>query len=206
MLRGIFGTQQQSNQLIESILTNMIQEGLDAEENTGVSQTTLENIRNNATVVDDTSEISQCSICLESINVGENRAILSCEHVFHLSCIERWCSTHNSCPICRRPIEREQPPQEQERSQRTQRIIVSNITTVQIAFHINESIFHTYWYSSNTIVDIFNYLSQMQNTYVRIMLQINTKIFKTTESYEYLSQTFSHHGIVGNVDAYVQIL
>lgn len=205
MFSGFFGTRQQSNQLIESILSNMIQEGIDDEESVGVSQATMENLRNNASVINESQPIQQCSICLESINVGESCASLPCEHMFHLSCIERWCSSHNSCPMCRRPIDTERP-QVQARNQRTQRIIVNNITSVQIAFHINESVFNTYWYSCNTIVDIFNYLSQMQNSYARIMIQINSKIFKTTESYEYLAQTLTHHGIVGNVEAYVHIL
>ena len=203
MFNGISGSR---HQLVEMILSNMIQEGLDGEESVGVSQTTMENLRSNATVVSESeSSTHQCSICLESINVGESCTSLSCEHVFHLSCIERWCTSHNSCPMCRRPIDTERP-QVQTRNQRTQRIIVNNITSVQIAFHINENILNTYWYSCNTIVDIFNYLSQMQNSYARIMLQINSKIFKTTESYEYLAQTLTQHGIVGNVEAYVHIL
>ena len=201
MFSALFGTRRQSNQLIESILTNMI---LEHEENAGVSQVTMENLRTNATVVQAGSPLQQCSICLEMINEGETCANLPCDHIFHLSCIERWCTSHNSCPMCRRPIDTDRP--QVQPGTRTQRIIVNNITTVEIAFYINESVFNTYWYSCDTMIDVFNFLSQMQNSYARIMVQMNSKIFKTTESYEFLSQTLTQHGIVGHVDAYVSIL
>ena len=171
MFSGIFGSRQQSNQLLESILSNMINEGLENTESVGVSEAAMENLRNNANVVNDSETVQQCSICLENINSGESRASLPCNHVFHLSCVERWCMSHNSCPLCRRHIDVERP-QVQPRNQRTQRIIVNNITSVHIAFHINENTFNTYWYSYNTLVDIFNYLLFMNNLKVFKVLLI----------------------------------
>ncbi|CAD8053240.1 unnamed protein product [Paramecium sonneborni] len=43
-----------------------------------------------------------CSICLCSF---QNQGILlSCKHLFHVKCIEKWFFTNNSCPVCRQKI------------------------------------------------------------------------------------------------------
>ena len=41
----------------------------------------------------------QCAICLENF---ENTAAFlpNCRHFFHQTCIERWRSQKNSCPLC----------------------------------------------------------------------------------------------------------
>jgi hypothetical protein len=45
-----------------------------------------------------------CTICTESMASGRS---LTCGHVFHSHCIERWLMRKNSCPICRteQPVE-----------------------------------------------------------------------------------------------------
>tara|TARA_Y100000816_G_C25911961_1_gene475627 strand:+ start:202 stop:684 length:483 start_codon:yes stop_codon:yes gene_type:complete len=42
----------------------------------------------------------ECSICMEIIDpiFGFDTY---CGHTFHLECINRWCATNNSCPMCR---------------------------------------------------------------------------------------------------------
>lgn len=44
---------------------------------------------------------SACSICLEVFTLGVEVSVLSCRHVFHFNCIQRWICESNSCPICR---------------------------------------------------------------------------------------------------------
>jgi len=47
-------------------------------------------------------EIPDCAICLNEINVGAKIAILPCNHVFNLGCIENWFNQNKStCPLCR---------------------------------------------------------------------------------------------------------
>jgi len=41
-----------------------------------------------------------CSICFENINPNDSLK-LSCNHIFHSSCINMWISKKNTCPICR---------------------------------------------------------------------------------------------------------
>jgi len=47
-----------------------------------------------------------CPICLESFKEGLYKRILSCSHIFHKKCIDKWIknSLECSCPICRKTI------------------------------------------------------------------------------------------------------
>jgi hypothetical protein len=42
----------------------------------------------------------ECSICFESIGFTA-KYITKCQHTFHTGCINKWCKTNNSCPLCR---------------------------------------------------------------------------------------------------------
>lgn len=41
-----------------------------------------------------------CSICLEKLK-NDKCVILSCEHIYHKTCIQKWLKKNNSCPNCR---------------------------------------------------------------------------------------------------------
>ena len=45
----------------------------------------------------------QCSICIESFEIGRNMMRLDCDgkHAFCQVCIEGWFADHNTCPLCR---------------------------------------------------------------------------------------------------------
>ncbi|KAJ6752397.1 hypothetical protein OIU85_002794 [Salix viminalis] len=44
-----------------------------------------------------------CAICLSEFLEGEGIRVLGrCNHGFHVHCIEKWLSSHSSCPTCRR--------------------------------------------------------------------------------------------------------
>ena len=43
-----------------------------------------------------------CTICLDFL--GDEPKTLPCGHKFHEPCITRWCSTRQTCPICRRRV------------------------------------------------------------------------------------------------------
>jgi hypothetical protein len=46
-----------------------------------------------------------CPICLEEVIESENnRKVLHCNHIFHANCINRWLTTRNQCPVCRRRV------------------------------------------------------------------------------------------------------
>lgn len=49
-------------------------------------------------------EFTECSICLESYQIGEDVRVLSCKHCFHKPCIDSWLGTMLRCPICRNAV------------------------------------------------------------------------------------------------------
>ncbi|XWS29413.1 hypothetical protein CRYUN_Cryun24cG0027500 [Craigia yunnanensis] len=45
---------------------------------------------------------SECVICLSDFTSGDRvRLLPKCNHGFHVRCIDKWLSTHSSCPKCR---------------------------------------------------------------------------------------------------------
>jgi hypothetical protein len=48
---------------------------------------------------------AECTICLTEVSRGEDVVILPCKHWFHDECGVMWLKQHNTCPVCRHPIE-----------------------------------------------------------------------------------------------------
>lgn len=47
---------------------------------------------------------AECSICMESLEVGIEVLELPCKHWFHGECVSAWLREHDVCPLCRRGI------------------------------------------------------------------------------------------------------
>ncbi|KAK5874238.1 hypothetical protein PBY51_019205 [Eleginops maclovinus] len=47
------------------------------------------------------SESNMCAVCLESYKTGEMVTVLTCDHIFHKSCIEPWLLERRTCPMCK---------------------------------------------------------------------------------------------------------
>jgi E3 ubiquitin-protein ligase RNF115/126 len=61
---------------------------------------------------------AECSICMDSVEIGQEVTVLPCDHWFHGDCITAWLKEHDTCPHCRKGITR--PPGEAQRSQSEQ--------------------------------------------------------------------------------------
>ncbi|XP_015231135.1 PREDICTED: E3 ubiquitin-protein ligase RNF128-like [Cyprinodon variegatus] len=48
-----------------------------------------------------TTSDSVCAVCIESYKVGEVVTVLTCEHIFHKTCIEPWLLERRTCPMCK---------------------------------------------------------------------------------------------------------
>lgn len=48
---------------------------------------------------------TECTICIDEMRVGDEAVILPCKHWFHEECVTLWLREHNTCPICRTPVE-----------------------------------------------------------------------------------------------------
>jgi predicted amidophosphoribosyltransferase len=52
---------------------------------------------------DQTQEEGTCVICLEEYKDMEDvGALKTCGHDYHVSCIKKWLSMKNMCPVCKR--------------------------------------------------------------------------------------------------------
>jgi E3 ubiquitin-protein ligase ATL10/75/76/77/78 len=48
---------------------------------------------------------SDCPICLAEFGEGEQvRVLPNCNHCFHMECIDKWLTSHSSCPMCRHSL------------------------------------------------------------------------------------------------------
>ncbi|KAL9227440.1 hypothetical protein vseg_003128 [Gypsophila vaccaria] len=46
-----------------------------------------------------------CVVCLDSFNVGDKcRVLPSCDHWFHVHCVDTWLNKSPLCPLCRTTV------------------------------------------------------------------------------------------------------
>jgi len=55
------------------------------------------------TMLGDSGE-AECSVCMDSVELGEEVVSLPCQHWFHRNCVTMWLKEHNTCPICRKGL------------------------------------------------------------------------------------------------------
>ncbi len=48
---------------------------------------------------------AECTICITEVHRGDEVVVLPCKHWFHDECVVMWLKEHNTCPVCRAPIE-----------------------------------------------------------------------------------------------------
>ncbi|CAP70313.1 uncharacterized protein PODANS_3_3960 [Podospora anserina S mat+] len=48
---------------------------------------------------------AECTICIDEFKMGDEVTVLPCSHWYHGECVVLWLKEHNTCPICRKPIE-----------------------------------------------------------------------------------------------------
>jgi Ring finger domain len=54
---------------------------------------------------DEATEENTCAICQDVMAEGSQiRTLNSCEHAFHMGCIDTWFQRHVNCPVCRHDI------------------------------------------------------------------------------------------------------
>lgn len=56
------------------------------------------------TIVSISKTFNFCPICQFNINPLDITRTLSCKHVYHIDCVDRWLTEHDICPGCRQHI------------------------------------------------------------------------------------------------------
>ncbi|TKY72578.1 RING-H2 finger protein ATL2 [Spatholobus suberectus] len=60
----------------------------------------------------DPENAPECAVCLSEFEPGETGRVLpKCKHSFHTECIDMWFHSHDTCPLCRAPVERAPEPE-----------------------------------------------------------------------------------------------
>jgi len=85
----------------------MLYEDLGAQQASGLTLTDIHEISqlllNEKT--EENEEVKICSICQQNIEWDTIiRRINTCEHEYHVNCIDQWLVDHTSCPTCRREL------------------------------------------------------------------------------------------------------
>ena len=85
-----------------------VPDGSDVEMEDVIIPTDLRSLSQNTTVdlyQNMNSVYDKCSICRETLcNNDIIRKINTCEHLFHMNCIDTWLETNTMCPICRNDL------------------------------------------------------------------------------------------------------
>ncbi|KAM7250183.1 hypothetical protein ACFE04_022066 [Oxalis oulophora] len=56
---------------------------------------------------DSNEELGECSICLDSFEVGDVvKTMPLCHHSYHRHCVDKWLNSHSDCPLCRTSLVR----------------------------------------------------------------------------------------------------
>ncbi|CAN4116105.1 unnamed protein product [Withania somnifera] len=54
--------------------------------------------------------VNECPVCLTAFVEGEEvRQLMTCKHMYHFTCIDKWLCSKSSCPVCRVSVNIKRP-------------------------------------------------------------------------------------------------
>lgn len=97
-----------SQEALDRIITNLMETNPQSNAAPPASDDALSKLDRRKVTKDDLGgePKTECSICIDDLNEGDLAAHLPCKHWFHEECVVAWLREHNTCPICRSPIEK----------------------------------------------------------------------------------------------------
>ncbi|KAI1333084.1 hypothetical protein F5Y16DRAFT_2620 [Xylariaceae sp. FL0255] len=106
---GVHGDVVYTQEALDRIMTDLMENNPLSHAPAPASQNSIENLPKkplDAEMLGDDSK-GECTICIDEVNVGDEVVQLPCKHWFHNECASLWLKQHNSCPVCRAPIDGE---------------------------------------------------------------------------------------------------
>ncbi|KAG7143290.1 putative RING finger protein P32A8.03c like [Verticillium longisporum] len=104
---GQFGDAVYTQEALDRIISNMMETNPQSNAAPPASEDAIGKLQRKA--VDDEmlgpEGMAECTICIDELKKGEEVVYLPCKHWFHDTCVVMWLKEHNTCPICRTPIE-----------------------------------------------------------------------------------------------------
>ncbi|KAL2206591.1 hypothetical protein CC79DRAFT_1370005 [Sarocladium strictum] len=96
-----------SQEALDRIITSLMEQNPQSNAAPPASDQALQNLDRREVTSDMLGDdgAADCSICLDNYKEGEVVIFLPCKHWFHDKCVILWLQEHNTCPVCRTPIE-----------------------------------------------------------------------------------------------------
>jgi len=104
---GVHGDAVYSQEALDRIITSLMEANPQSNAAPPATQAAIDRLEKKK--VDDkmlgAEGKAECTICIDDLNKGDEVTVLPCSHWFHGECVTLWLKEHNTCPICRAPIE-----------------------------------------------------------------------------------------------------
>ncbi|KAI5926742.1 hypothetical protein F4810DRAFT_484091 [Camillea tinctor] len=104
---GVHGDAVYSQEALDRIITNLMEANPQSNAPAPASDDAIANLERKG--LDETMlgpELKgECTICIDDMKLGDEAIVLPCKHWFHEACVVLWLKEHNSCPVCRAPID-----------------------------------------------------------------------------------------------------
>ncbi|MBD2358782.1 E3 ubiquitin protein ligase [Tolypothrix sp. FACHB-123] len=96
-----------SQEALEGIFTNLIVPNPRSNAAPPASEQALQSLRREKFTKKllEEGDNGECIICIDRFEETETVIALPCKHWFHDACVTMWLERHNTCPLCREPIE-----------------------------------------------------------------------------------------------------
>ena len=175
----------------------------ETESTDALSMEQLDELEESSTIADESQVGNQCSVCLESIQENARVITLPCNHFFHSNCILRWYAENPTCPICRHNHNNDERDIN-NRIQLSFNSLYMMTTQVKIILKYPNNVRQeSNWSIHDTLIDIFKFIERSCSNRSNIVIQNESHVFKTTESYTSLNQALIMHNIFQETEFFV---
>ncbi|KUI68551.1 putative RING finger protein P32A8.03c [Cytospora mali] len=104
---AVHGDAVYSQEALDRIITQLMEANPQSNAAPPASEAAIQNLdkkRIDKEMMDDNGK-AECTICIDEMHLGDEVTVLPCKHWFHGECVTLWLKEHNTCPVCRAPID-----------------------------------------------------------------------------------------------------